>query len=114
MTTRPSSRSRRGSVPGDVRRQTSIGLQAFGTGRGRHLSYHYVLGVHRARPVSQQLPDEFRRQAATLTARAGSRSSAMIRAAIASSSVRSGGVDPGNGSVTANPSSLRRGITCTW
>jgi hypothetical protein len=35
----PSSRQRRGSVPGDVRRQTSIGLQALGSGRGRRLPY---------------------------------------------------------------------------
>src|SRR5262245_44403287 len=57
VSTRPLSRSRRGSVAGDVRRQTSIGLQAVGDGRSRHLPYDYVLGVHRARP-DPTLPDE--------------------------------------------------------
>jgi len=42
--------------------------------------------------------------------RAGSRSAAMILAAIASRNVRSGMSDPGNGSGMSNPSSFRRGI----
>lgn len=110
---RRSSRSRRDMVPEDDRRQTCIGLRAEGAGRSRRLPYDYVLGVPGARPGSPDAPDESR-QAATAIARAGSRSSAMIRAAMASSSVRSGGVDPVNGRFTSNPSSARRGITWTW
>ena len=45
--------------------------------------------------------------------RAGSRSAAMIRAAMASRNVRSGISEPENGSGMSNPSSFRRGIRCT-
>lgn len=45
----PSARARRGSVPGNDRRQTSISLQADGAGRSRRLPYDYVLGALRAR-----------------------------------------------------------------
>ena len=44
----------------------------------------------------------------------GSRNAAMIRAAFASSTVRSGICEPANGSGTSNPSPGQRGITCTW
>src|SRR5512147_2435574 len=40
----PSVHARRGPVPGGLRRQTSISLQAVGAGRSRHLPYDYVLG----------------------------------------------------------------------
>jgi hypothetical protein len=82
---------------------------------GRCLPYDYVLGGF----AQVRLPNEMgavgRRQAATpVVARHGSRSSAMIRAAMASRSVRSGGVEPAKGSETEKPSSARRGITWTW
>lgn len=119
---RHDSRSRRCWVPEDVRRQTSIGLQAVSAGRGRRLPYDYSSGSFRARAIIAVRRSEtifagttkLRLYAAAEIDLAGSRNSAMMRAAIASSSVRSGGVDPGNGSATLKPSSARRGITCTW